>query len=176
MSIRLLMPSNHLILSCPFSLKAGGEGHNRGWDGWMASPTQWTCVWANSGSWWWTGREAWHAGIHGVTKSQTWLSDWTELNTDGWSLALFPVSSPFLITFSWMCLENESPMTMLMPFLGQSPGRATTLPKIKNAYTPLTRLLSKNVLDPCTHLCSPLILVVHISAQSMQPLVILFAK
>ena len=29
---------------------------NRGWDGWMASPTQWTWVWVNSRSWWWTGR------------------------------------------------------------------------------------------------------------------------
>ena len=37
-------------------LKAGGEGDNRGWVGWMASPTQWTRVWVNSGSWWWTGR------------------------------------------------------------------------------------------------------------------------
>ena len=37
-------------------LKVGGEGDNRGWDGWMASPTQWTWVWVNSRSWWWTGR------------------------------------------------------------------------------------------------------------------------
>ena len=36
--------------------KVGGEGHDRGWDGWMVSPTQWTCVWVNSRSWWWTGR------------------------------------------------------------------------------------------------------------------------
>ena len=36
--------------------KAGGEGDNRGWDGWMASLTQWTWVWVNSRSWWWTGR------------------------------------------------------------------------------------------------------------------------
>ena len=35
---------------------AGGEGDDRGWDGWMASLTQWTWVWVNSGSWWWTGR------------------------------------------------------------------------------------------------------------------------
>ena len=41
---------------CWESLKAGGEGGNRGWDGWMASPTQWTWVWASSGSWWWTGK------------------------------------------------------------------------------------------------------------------------
>ena len=33
-----------------------GERDDRGWDGWMASLTQWTWVWVNSGSWWWTGR------------------------------------------------------------------------------------------------------------------------
>ena len=36
--------------------KAGAEGYDRGWDGWMTSPTRWTWVWASSGSWWWTGR------------------------------------------------------------------------------------------------------------------------
>ena len=41
---------------CWLGLKAGREGDNRGWDGWMASLTQWTWVWVNSGSWWWTGR------------------------------------------------------------------------------------------------------------------------
>ena len=35
--------------------KAGGEGNNRAWDGWMSSLTWWTWVWASSGSWWWTG-------------------------------------------------------------------------------------------------------------------------
>ena len=37
-------------------LRAGGEGDDRGWDGWMASLTQWTWIWVNSESWWWTGR------------------------------------------------------------------------------------------------------------------------
>ena len=37
-------------------LKVGGEGDDRGWDGWMALLTQWTWVWVNSRSWWWTGR------------------------------------------------------------------------------------------------------------------------
>ena len=41
---------------CWERLKVGGEGDDRGWDGWMASLTQWTRVWVNSGSWWWTGR------------------------------------------------------------------------------------------------------------------------
>ena len=42
--------------------------------GWMASPTRWTWVWANSGRWL-TDREAWHATVYGVTKSRTRLSD-----------------------------------------------------------------------------------------------------
>ena len=37
-------------------LKVGGEGDDRGWNSWMALPTQWTWVWVNSVSWWWTGR------------------------------------------------------------------------------------------------------------------------
>ena len=36
--------------------KVGGEGDDRGWDSWMASPTQWTCVWVDSRNWWWTGK------------------------------------------------------------------------------------------------------------------------
>ena len=43
-------------LWCWEGLGAGGEGDDRGWDGWMASLTLWTWVWVNSGSWWWTGR------------------------------------------------------------------------------------------------------------------------
>ena len=41
---------------CWEGLGTGGEGDDRGWDGWMASPTRWTWVWVVSGSWWWTGR------------------------------------------------------------------------------------------------------------------------
>ena len=41
---------------CWERLRTGGEGDDRGWDGWMASLTRWTWVWASSGSWWWTGK------------------------------------------------------------------------------------------------------------------------
>ena len=61
-------------------LKAGGEGGDRGWDGWMASLTQRTWVWANSRSWWWTGRPGvlWFMGLQRVGH------DWaTELNWIG---------------------------------------------------------------------------------------------
>ena len=56
---------------------AGGEGDNRGWDGWMASLTRWTWVWVNSGSWWWTRRP----GVLRFMGSQRVGHDWaTELN------------------------------------------------------------------------------------------------
>ena len=62
---------------CWERLKVGGEGDNRGWDGWMASPTQWTWVWVGSGSWWWTGRP----GVLQSVGSQRVGHDWvTELN------------------------------------------------------------------------------------------------
>ena len=38
------------------NIESRREGDDRGWDGWMASPTEWTWVWTNSGSWWWIGR------------------------------------------------------------------------------------------------------------------------
>ena len=52
---------------------------DRGWDGWMESLTRWTWVWVDSGSWWWTERPG-ALRFMGVTKSQTGLSDWSELN------------------------------------------------------------------------------------------------
>ena len=66
------------LVACWEGLGAGGEGDNRGWDGWMALLTRWTWVWVNSGSWWWTGRPSvlWFMG----SQSQIWLSNWTELN------------------------------------------------------------------------------------------------
>ena len=62
---------------CWERLKAGGEGDDRGWDGCMASLTRGTWIWAGSGLV--LDMEAWHAAVHGVTKSWTRLSNWTEL-------------------------------------------------------------------------------------------------
>ena len=58
-------------------LRGGGEGDDRGWDGWMASPAQWTWIWVDSRSWWWTGKPGKLQFM--VSQSGTWLSDWTEL-------------------------------------------------------------------------------------------------
>ena len=72
-------------------LKVRGEGDNRGWDGWMASPTRWTWIWINSGSWWWTGRP----GVLQSMGPQRVGHDWeTELNWtfDLWRLCSLPRS------------------------------------------------------------------------------------
>ena len=67
---------------CWERLRAGGEGDNRGWDGWMASPIQWTWVWMDSRSWWWTGRPGrlWFMGLQTVGHDWATEMNWTELN------------------------------------------------------------------------------------------------
>ena len=58
-------------------LKVGGEGDDRGWDGWMSSQTQWTRDWVNSGSWWWTGRPGVLLSMGSQRARHNWV---TELN------------------------------------------------------------------------------------------------
>ena len=85
--------SNTLVTSCEelthwkrpwfwVGLGAGGEGDNRGWDGWMASQTRWTWVWVNSGGWWWRGRPGvlWFMGSQRVTHNWATELNWAELN------------------------------------------------------------------------------------------------
>ena len=86
MSIKSVMPSisceeltHWKTLWCWEGLGTGGEGDDWGWDGWMASLTRWTLSLSELRELV-MDREAWRAAIHGVAKSQTRLSDWTELN------------------------------------------------------------------------------------------------
>ena len=92
-------------LWCWEGLGAGGEGDDRGWDGWMASLTHWTWVWVNSGSWWWTGRP----GVLRFMGSQRVGHDWvTELN---WlSLTCAELFSSFWTKLSqrWAKLSNHA--------------------------------------------------------------------
>ena len=119
---------------CWEGLGAGGEGDNRGWHGWMASPTQWAWVWVNSGSWWCTGRPGmlWFMGLQRV--GHNWV---TELNwTDWWLCHPFKVctlSLSFLIylkfTFIFVWLKSSGAFLGLLakkPFsplflLGKTP-------------------------------------------------------
>ena len=77
-------------LWCWEGLGAGGEGDDRGWDGWMASLTRWMWVWVNSGRWWWTGRSGVLRFMGSQRVRHDWATDlnWTELN----GLVVFPTS------------------------------------------------------------------------------------
>ena len=68
-------------LWCWEGLGAGGKGDNRGWDGWMASPTRWMWVWVNSGNWWWIGRPdvLWFIGLQRVGHNWATELNWTKL-------------------------------------------------------------------------------------------------
>ena len=76
---------------CWERLKAGGEGNNRGWDGWMVSLTRWTWVWASSRNWWWTGKP----GVLQSMGSQRVWHDWGTELTD-----LLPPHQPKVLLFS----------------------------------------------------------------------------
>ena len=60
---------------CWERLKAGGEGDGSGWDGWMASPTQWTWVWASSGRWWRTGKPGVLLSMDSQRVGHAWATD-----------------------------------------------------------------------------------------------------
>ena len=83
-------------LWCWERLKVGQEGDDRGWDGWMASLTQWTWVWVNSGSWWWTGRPACCSTWGCKELDTTERLNWTELY-----LKAFFKEKMFLLEYSW---------------------------------------------------------------------------
>ena len=83
-------------LWCWERLKVGGEGDDRGWDGWMVLPTLWRWVWINSGSWWWTARP----GVLQSMESRRVGHDWvTELN---WTDILSHVS---VYLYRYKCLN-----------------------------------------------------------------------
>ena len=73
---------------CWERLRAGGEGDDRGWDGWMASLTQWTRIWVDSGRWWRTGRPGvlQFMGLQRVGHSWATELNWTELIHWSWIL------------------------------------------------------------------------------------------
>ena len=113
-------------------LKAGGEGGNRGWDGWMVSSIQWTWVWAN-----WEivkDREAWWAAVHGVAKSWTQLSNWTTLNpAEHFSLKS---DRTFRVGLSWR--ETWSPALLAWVCSAFSPWNFLALWLWKSYWAPLS--------------------------------------
>ena len=85
---------------CWEGLGAGGAGDDRGWDGWMASPTWRTWAWVNSGSWWWTGRPGvlWFMGSQRVRQDWATELSWLNVKTkvqhmDGSATSVAPMAS-----------------------------------------------------------------------------------
>ena len=101
-------------LWCWEGLGARGEGDDRGWNGWMASPTRWTWVWVNSSSWCWTGRP----GVLSFMGSQRVGHDWaTEMN---WNELKCLLLLFFFFTF-WICwfliaFSSKQPMCQSSTF------------------------------------------------------------
>ena len=90
---------------CWERLKAGGEGEDRGWDGWVASPTQWTWTWANS-------RRQWRTGTPGVLPSmgsQRAGHDWATKQQQEQPVSTRPLHQDpcFSDAFSWNVLNTE---------------------------------------------------------------------
>ena len=98
---------------CWESLRAGGKGDLRGWDGWMASLTQWTWVWVDSRSWWWTG---W-PGVLWSMRLQRVRHDWaTKLNwTEHYRLICLKalVLYFFLYSYSYLVISQHSSILTL---------------------------------------------------------------
>ena len=89
----------------------GGEGDDRGWDGWMASLTQWTWIWVNSRSWWWTGRP----GVLQSMESQRVRHDWaTELN---WTISqnLSKETAHIYLLLSYLSLPLAFQLWQMLP-------------------------------------------------------------
>ena len=78
---------NWLIRKDPDSGKdwGGREEDNRGWDGWITSPTRWTWVWASSGSSWWTGKPGM---LQSMGSDTTEGLNWTETNISKYNLVI----------------------------------------------------------------------------------------
>ena len=93
---------------CWEGLGAGGKGDDRGWDGWMASPTRWTWVWVNSGSWWWTRRPSMLQFMGSQRVGHNWateLIDWLRVgkNLKNWwyQMLKVKVTQSFLTVTPW---------------------------------------------------------------------------
>ena len=65
-------------------VEGGEEGVDRGWDGWIASPTQWTWVWVSSGSWWWTGKPGVLQSMGSQRVGHAWATELIYLGVDLW--------------------------------------------------------------------------------------------
>ena len=77
-------------------LKVGGKGDDRGWDGWMASPTQWTWVWVSSGSWSWSGRPGVLQSMGSQRVGHDWVTELTWESISYWHTEQYYIFSQII--------------------------------------------------------------------------------
>ena len=88
---------------CWERLKAG-EGDYRGQDGWMASPTQWTWAWVNSGSWWWTGRPGMMQSMESQRVRHNWATELRGISLSGFIVIYYFIVDRYLSHFQFFSL------------------------------------------------------------------------
>ena len=101
---------------CWERLKVGEEGDDRGWDGWIALPTQWTWVWVNSGSWWWRGKPGMLQSVGSQRVRHDWTTEMTELSTlhvecGSFSMCAQLLSHVWLFATLWT-VAHPAPLSM----------------------------------------------------------------
>ena len=113
---------------CWERLKAGGEEDDRGWDSWMASPTQWTWVWVNSRSWWWTRKPVVLQSMGSQRDGHDWVTELMDLGvikptdvigTRNWYISPpYPLFSLILFKFVLTGFFNHHQISLLFYFFG----------------------------------------------------------
>ena len=86
---------------CWERLKVGGEGGDRGWDGWMASLIWWTWVWVSSGSWWWTGKPGVLQSMGSQRAGHDWVPELTGIS--GLHIGINPCVQKFVFPSKRLC-------------------------------------------------------------------------
>ena len=119
---------------CWERLKVGGEGYNRGWDGWMASPTWWTWVCPSFGSWWWTRKPGMlHSPWGRKELDTTEQLNWTELNWTYLAASFLTLPGGHVMFHSWWMMWIYYYISLLYAFIATSLF-ALDIPLASSAY------------------------------------------
>ena len=113
---------------CCERLRAGGEGDDRGWDGWMASPTQWTWVWVNFVCWWRTGRPGMLQSIGLQRVGHYWATELNWKSKGKWNSTLvqgneWAAAGNWAAGRLWLLKGDVDHGPLLGMRVGSSPGR-----------------------------------------------------
>ena len=142
-------------------LKVGEEGDNRGWDGWMASPTLWTWVWASCRSWKWTGKPGMLQSMGSKRVRHNWVTELNWIIKESWNkkepqrslrskshVAHSNIQSKIVIPGPLFFLSSNafSPDSSYFPHSLSCIGHLSTCPPTYHPFDPLNFLL--NLTDP----------------------------